>query len=212
MKTIAVCLMTCDRPEYTRRTLESFLAHNPDRSRFVLLHGDDASRESTNLQLARGAGFDTIVQSSVRVGNLAHRMALIAAAAKVAPWLLILENDIESVRPFPWDLFDFVARQKHVYTLRLFGKFKDAAGREACKVTHQWKGEQPIVWSDVPDAPERAQIADIHWSAQPSVTRAKSAIALHFKQKRELGLTMRVVANVMNHIGAQRTRPAEAAC
>lgn len=203
---VAVCLMTCDRNDYTRRTLESFRAMNPDLSRFVLLHGDDASRDGTNARLAAEAGFQTVVEHRVRCGNLALRHAMIEAAAHFAPWVLILENDIESVRPFPWPLFDFVSLNKKIYCLRLFGRYKDAAGADPCKVTNQWSRNRPVQWYTLADAPERAQYGAIHWSAQPSVTRVVSAIALHRKNQRQLGLTARVLENVMVHIGAERTQ------
>lgn len=204
---VAVCLMTCDREDYTRRTVESFLDQNPDRSRFVLLHGDDASVSPANLELAGLAGFRTIVRHSVRCGNVATRLALTEAAAHFAPWMLLLENDLESVRPFPWPLFDYVAPLKKVYALRLFGKYKDAAGLEACKVTDQWKGERRVHWKTLADAPEPCELGVIHWSAQPTVTKTKSAIALHRNGKRELGKTVRVLENVFVHIGQIRTLP-----
>lgn len=210
MKQIAVCLQTCDRPEYTRRTVESFLDLNPNRDRFTLLHADDASVEPANLELAALSGFRTVVQHSARCGNLATRLSLIEAAKQFAPWMLLLENDCESVRPFPWEIFDYVAGLKKVYALRLFGEFKDAAGRQPCKRTHQWKGERAVKWTPLEGAPEPAEIADIHWSAQPTVTRVKSAIALHRKGKRELGQTVRVLENVFVHIGEERTRAAGA--
>jgi hypothetical protein len=210
--TIAVCLMTCDRDGYTRRTIDSFLEQNPDRSRFVLLHGDDASKDQKNHRLARAAGFRTVVQHQVRCGILATRIAMIQAAANFAPWVLVLENDQESIRPFPWELFDFVARNKKIYCLRLFGEFKDAARRDRCKVTHQWKRHRLVKWYPLEGAPEKSQFGAIHWSAQPTVTRVISAIAIHCKHKRDVGLTARVLNNVMVHIGEERTAAEPVAC
>lgn len=210
---IAVCLLTCGRYEYTRRTLESFAAQNPDRSKFVLLHGDDASNDPALLDLVQQHGFLTVVQHRERLGNLALRRALIDAAAVYAPWTLILENDIESVRPFPWALFHYISKHKKIYCLRLFGAFKDAEKRQACKTTHQWRNAAPVEWKPLPNAPERSEITSIHWSAQPAVTRTSQLLALHRDNKRELGLTARVVENVMVHIGVQRTHElAEVAC
>jgi hypothetical protein len=213
MTRIAVLLMTCDRPAYTRRTLETFLAHNPDRSRFVLLHGDDASIAPDNLELAAAAGFRTVIRNTGRRrGILALRTALIDAAAPLTKWALVLENDLESRRPFPWALFDHVRYQSKFYALRLFGAFKDADQAEPCKTVHQWTGRD-VRWASLEGAPEPAEVADVHWSAQPTVTRTKALVALHHHHSRTLGLTARVVDNVMVHIGATRTRElAEVAC
>lgn len=208
---IAVCLLTCDRVEYTRRTLESFARHNPDRSRFVLLHADDASRDGRNAELAGAAGFATLVQHTARAGNLATRIALLeAAAAGGAEWVLVLENDCESVRPFPWPLFDFCRRQKHVYCLRLFGKYKDADKRQPCKTINQWAGlgSPPVIWTKAAGAPEPAEVGIIHWTAQPAVTRTRHVLAIHRDRvRRKLGLTVRVLENVFHHIGLERTNP-----
>lgn len=212
---IAVCLLTCDRVGYTERTLETFSACNPDQSRFVLIHGDDASVEPTNIELARAHGFRTVVRNQTRWGNLKLRTKLITKAAKLAPWTMILENDIESVRPFPWALFDYVAKDDRVSSLRLFGPFKDRDGLEACLTTHKKKDHAPVKWRPFRGAPEGAQVGDIHWSAQPTVTRSHELLTLHKTGVEPAGLTVRVKSNVMFHIGRERTRPPvllEAAC
>lgn len=204
--TIAVCLLTCDRADYTRRTLSSFLVRNPEAAeRFRLLHADDASRSPENLELAAAAGFETVVRHSRRCGNLATRIALIEAAATLAPWIFVLENDCESVRPFPWALFEYISKNKHIYTLRLFGQFKGAGRRDPCKTTNQWTGRR-VRWTPLEGAPEPAEVGLVHWTAQPSVTRARSIVALH-KGHRKLGLTARVTRNVLNHFGDIRTNP-----
>ena len=203
---IAVCLLTCNREGYTRRTLESFLQHNPDAAdRFRLFHADDASTTSENCALAAAAGFETIVRHSRRCGNLATRIAAIEAAASVAPWVFVLENDCESIRPFPWALFSFVSKNKHIYTLRLFGRFKGAGRREPCRKYNKWTRTR-VKWVPLEGAPEPAELGVVHWTSQPSVTRAKSIVALH-RGARKLGLTARVTRNVLNHFGDIRTNP-----
>lgn len=209
---IAVALLTCDRPAYTARTIDSFLAHNPDRSQFALIHGDDASRDPSIAGMVEAAGFETVVRHSVRCGHLAMRHAMVGAAAHYADWVLLLENDMESVRPFPWALFNYVSGLRKFYCLRLFGQFKGPHGVEPCKTTHQWKDNRKVIWRRLSGTPEPAEMADIHWSSQPSVTRASSLQAFHRKGVRDLGLTARVVSNVMIHIGVERTRELRAAC
>lgn len=202
---IAVCLQTCDRPDYTARTVESFLAMN-DRERFLLLHADDASADGRNAQIVSRAGFRTVVRMTHRKGIRAVRRKLIAKARQHgAAWVLMLENDIESIRPFPWPLFEFIQHVPTIYCLRLFGEFKDAAGTDRCLTTHKWKDDAPVTWSPLAGAPEPAEVADIHWTPQPSVTRAEDAHAIHSIKVQPPLLTARVVANVMGHFGTLRT-------
>jgi len=208
---IAVCLLTCDRVEYTRVTVESWARFNGGDPRFLLLHADDASVAQTNGELVRSHGFRTVIQHTTRRGNHATRLALLKYAAKRADWILVLENDIESIRPFPWPLFDFVRAQPDLSSLRLFGKFKDRDGRDPCLTTHKHAGHVPVEWRPARHAPEPAQVGRIHWSAQPTVTRSQELLHLHRKGVEPRGRTVRVKSNVMVHIGVERTQPLESA-
>lgn len=205
---IALCLQTCDRPELTARTLASFVAFN-DPARFLLLHGDDASRDLDNHNLAKAAGFRTVVQTSVRMGVIAVRRALFdQAAARHADWVLLLENDCESVRSFPWPLFEFVSQFPGIYCLRLFGAFKGPNETDPCKAVSEWASSgDPVRWKRLVKAPEPAEIGTIHWTAQPAVTRTSEAVSIQLGHWRDLrkARTVRVVANVLVHIGADRT-------
>lgn len=205
MSTIAVLLQTCDRPDYTARTLETFTAHNAGAP-FLLLHGDDASEDAPGMrELASRHGFETVVQSDQRSGVLATQAALFRAAARRrADWVLMLENDIDTLRPFPWALFDFVRKQPSIYCLRLFGRFKDAGKTVACKTTHSWERNAPVEWKPLRQAPEMAQVGRIHWTPQPAVSRTRDVLALH-KGIRPMALTARVKKNVMGHFGVERT-------
>lgn len=205
---IAVALLTCDRFDYTERTLRSFAAHN-DRSRFRLLHADDASTDTRVPALAHTYGFQTVAQSTVRRGWLAMRLALFQAAeaARDVEWILLLENDIEWLRPFPWALFDYVRKLPNIYCLRLYGEFKDAARTERCLDTHKRYGHRRVKWRTLKYAPEPTQVGLIHWSAQPSVTRTAPLLEQHRYGMESPDLTARVLQNVTSHIGAQRTAP-----
>lgn len=229
---IAVCLLTCGRVDYTRQTLTSFAAHN-DLSRFLLLHGDDASEGPEIGVLAAGHGFETVVQHQVRKGARATRTAVVTAAAhRGATWVLLLENDWEWVRPFPWDLFATVQAARDVYCLRLFGPYKERGERCPCLTTHQGRPDlPPITWTPFV---EGAEIADCHWGCPPAVTRMAEAIRLHgplqspvarrvhanlvargdwssdLPEMRESGLlvgrTVRVTENCVFHIGVEPVR------
>jgi hypothetical protein len=203
---IAVCLLTCGREAYTRKTLETFTAHNGGDPRFLLLHADDASETTENRQLAEAHGFTTVVQSTQRRGWKIVRLRLFEQAAKDAAWILFLENDIESLRPFPWALFDAVRRDDaDISCLRLYGRFKDSAKTDKCLETHKRRGHIPVRWRPWRDAPEPSQVGTIHWSSQPSVTRAQELISLHRRGTEPSGLTVRVKKNVMAHFGVERT-------
>jgi hypothetical protein len=203
---ITVCLQTCDRPELTQRTLESFAAFN-DLSRFDLLHADDASHDGRNDDLAAAFGFKTVVKTRERLGIASVRASLVLAAKqRAAGWVLLLENDIESIRPFPWDLFDFVrAQMPSVYCLRLYGQYKDRERTEKCLETHKRRGHEPVKWRPLRKAPEHSQIGVIHWSPQPAVTRMQELLHYHKSGMDPDAQTVRVKSNVMVHIGTQRT-------
>jgi hypothetical protein len=206
---IAVALLTCDRVDYTARTLETFARHN-DLSRFVLLHADDGSMDTRNEDLAQSYGFTTVVNHQTRRGWLVTRTRLLRRAAKRAPWILNLENDIEWARPFPWDLFTYAAKDPGISCLRLYGQWKDRAREDACLTRHKATGE-PVKWRPFRGAPESSQIAHIHWSAQPSVTRADDLLSHHRIGAPPLGgFTVRPKKNVTYHIGVERTPPIEA--
>ncbi len=202
---IAVLLQTCNRPDYTRRTLETWHAHNAGAP-FLLLHGDDASTDAEGMRTLAGAyGFETVVQSQERVGVIAtQRALLLAATRRKADWVLVLENDIETLRPFPWALFRFVERTPDIYCLRLFGRYKDEAKRVACKTTHSWRKNEPVEWRPLRDAPEKAQVGCIHWTSQPAVTRTSEALSIHAGCRPD-AWTARVKKNVVSHIGHECT-------
>lgn len=206
---IAVCLLTCNRFDYTRVTLESFARHNNLRT-FELFHADDYSEDPRILPLVQSYGFRTIVRNRDRGGWLRTRTKLIRLAIKHgAEWILNLENDIETVRPFPWALFRYAQERVHNFEcLRLYGRFKDREKRDVCLSRHKRTGLD-VDWRPLRHAPELAQVGQIHWSAQPSVTRARCLWDLHRYGMDLAGMTVRPKRNVTHHIGLERTIPRE---
>lgn len=203
----AICLLTSDRLAYTRQTLESFFRHNYYwLSKFVLLHGDDGSVERDVFTLVKAHGFKTVYSSSIKQGWRVSRRQLFEQAAKHSDWILFLENDIEWARPFPWELFELVRKDARIYCLRLQGLYKDRAQLDAHMVHHK-DGDRtvPVKWKRIKRAPEPAQIGKIHWSAQPSVTRARDLLRLHQFGYQIDALTARVLENVTYHMGTERT-------
>jgi SAM-dependent methyltransferase len=217
--------LTCGRLAYTRRTLESFTAQNPDaRERFMLLHADDASDDPAILAVARAHGFETVVSHGVRRGARALRAAVVAVAARRgADWVLLLENDWEWARPFPWPLFDHLcATRPDVYCLRLFGTHKGRDRQWPCATVHLGRARRAVRWAPLAGAPEPADVATIHWGAPPMVTRiaeagqlctpptvgdpaSSSDRAAIQASGRLTALVARVRENVVYHIGVEAT-------
>lgn len=203
---IAIALLTCDRYDYTARTLQTLAAQN-DLSRFRLVHVDDCSTDPRVVPLVQSYGFETVLRQRERRGWRISRYTLLWKSARRAPWILFLENDIESLRPFPWKLFDHIRTLPAIYCLRLYGQFKDRARREPCLTTHKRLDHQPVEWRRLKGAPEKTEVGLIHWSAQPCVTRIGELMSLHKTGVEPMGLTARVTSNVMAHIGVERTAP-----
>lgn len=219
---IALCLITCERYDYTALTLKTLAEHN-DLKRFVLIHADDASTDERIGPLVRGYGFQTY-RSTERFGVMAtQRLAVMAARDAGCEWTLIQQNDFEWVRPFPWQLFNCVVNDKQVYCMRLYGHRKGRQGRLANAVAgprHKGKDGAVVDWQpyrgtcfSVPDEP--AEIGDVHWCSPPAVTRTdvlwwlldgalKDADCRLKSGELDL-MTVRPVENVVWHIGEERT-------
>lgn len=100
---IAVALLTCDRYDYTVKTVDSFLEHN-DPSKFLLFHADDASTDPRVVEYVQSRGFATVVRNDKRQGCSATTTALIRAVTDRVQHdtlTVYLQNDFESVRPLP---------------------------------------------------------------------------------------------------------------
>lgn len=218
---LAIGLLTCDRDEYTQRTLQTLAEHN-DLKMFGKYHADDASHTVANNVLARHYGFKTLGGAGVKLGATAKKRHLIQAAkADGFGWLLLLENDWESVRPFPWDLYVACASSLNVYCLRMYGKYKEANDTRPAGATHAGKNNSDPNWQALPfltkenQAPYMAEIGDIHWAAPPSVTKidvleqlfdgAKHDRDVRMKSGLLTRYTVRPVENIMNHIGVETT-------
>lgn len=224
--TVAVLLLTAGRVEFTRRTLESFSAQNPDaREQFLLLHADDASVEPEIAALAQAHGFAPVVASPMRRGyRTSRKFGIEAAAARGADWVLVLENDWEWVRPFPWALFHhLVAKRSSIYNLRLYGEYKERGNRMPCFQFHLGQSRRRVTWRRDPGAPEPCEVTRIHWGGPPSVTRTRELLTLvgepalpgydgRRDSQPEVTLSgridadvARVLDNVVYHIGHTRT-------
>ena len=211
---VALCLLTCDREAVTKKTIESLKKHVP-LDRFILLHGDDASRSEDNCRMAQAAGFESVVKNKgERRGVTAMWRSLVSAARKRgADWVLMQENDWEWVRDYPDGLIEHVHDNDRIYYIRLFGVNKERDGRP-CGARHaakkdamEWREYEPL-WG--------WEIGDIHWGFPPNFTRIKYAEGLLRAAKAEShcrkrsgkinALALRPKSNYVYHIGKSRTK------
>lgn len=218
---IALTFLTCDRADYSKRTLETLAWHN-DLTKFVLIHGDDASKDDSGGELARSMGFRTMVQTRGTRRGVSKMTELLfqAALAEGATHVLNLQNDWESARPIPIEHFRAIFADENVYCLRLYGAMKSLTGR--CGIHHGGREPRLVVeWK--PHEFQYAggalrgeyQAGDIHWGHPPAVTRITDAVwltkgVLRESQSRKRSgritrLTVRPIVNVFNHIGRERT-------
>lgn len=206
---IHVCLLSCDRYEYTLRTASSFIEHNPEG--FALWHCDDASEDSRIRQAAQGFGFQSLVYTHSRVGvtEMVRRTAA-ELQARGAEWMLLLENDWETVRPFPWAVFED-ARERGAWALRLYGRYKARDGQRPVRNYHQGRSKADPGWQ----AFDGYELGDIHWGNPPSASRVSDVVWLHDgvsserdairKSGKLTAPVARVTENVVYHIGEKHT-------
>lgn len=216
---IDVVLLSCDRLEYTRRTLASFLSHNaaPELAAvFRLWHCDDASTDERVRATATKAGFSPLVYTDARVGvtEMIRRTARKLEHAG-AQWMLLLENDWETVRPFPLETWREAVRHYDVWSMRLYGAFKERDQQRPAGTRHRGRSGADPKWHRCGGATEAYDVGHIHWGNPPAVSRVDLVAWLHKKAKREKEAIVksgeitnpvaRVVENVVFHIGFERT-------
>lgn len=214
---IHVVLLSCERAEYTARTIETFLEHNPGPDpRFKLWHSDDASADRRVRALADEAGFEPLIHTDKRVGctEMIRRTAR-KLEHQGAEWMLLLENDWETDRPFPWPVFEAVQARGDVWAMRLFGRFKERGDQLASADRHRGRNGAIPGWERFEAAGERYEVGSIHWGNPPSVAKVRWVAWLHKKASREKDAiarsgkiaekVARVVPNVVYHIGFDRT-------
>ncbi|MGH8432100.1 MAG: hypothetical protein ACREUF_17030 [Solimonas sp.] len=158
--TTAICLLTADRPEYTRRTLEALDAFRPSVG-YHYLHADDGSQSGENVALALKHRFKTVYRSKERKGPVAALRAMWAEArTRGASHILHLENDIEIIAPIPG--------RRDADSVRLYGDTKSPGGARSKTGTCIIGTKEPIVWKWDGDGWFRGVA---HWGGQPSITR-----------------------------------------
>lgn len=207
---IALCFLTCDRTDYTIKTLDTLTEFN-DLSQFILLHGDDGSIDPVGPRYARQKGFETVVQTK-RVGVSRATERLIAEAARRNAEIVInLQNDWTCHRAIPVTDLETIFDDSDVYCVRLYGQFKSWKGR--CGIHHGGREPRRVVqWE--PYLPGY-EIGEIHWGHPPAATRTDFAVQLtkgatgesdsRMRSGKLKEKTVRVVENVFRHFGVERT-------
>lgn len=209
---VALLLLTCEREDKTRRTVDSLLQH-VDLSRFILLHGDDASVSNKNCKEAWRAGFKTVVRPTLRRGVCNMWESLIEKAAALGvDWIITQENDWEWCKPFPFDVLEQAMADPDIYYMRFFGRFKEANNTRPCGVKHSGRPGFIPQWTPYIDGWEKGEI---HWGFPANATRIKEARFLTKGIRREddsrkrsgqiKKLCIRPHDNFINHIGDLRT-------
>lgn len=214
---IHVVLLTCERVEYTAITLETFLHHNPaPHDRFKLWHCDDASTDKRVRHLADEAGFEPLVYTGKRAGvtDMIRRAARKLEHAG-AEWMLLLENDWETDRPFPWAVFDAVRARGDVWAMRLYGRFKERGDVRPSGSRHRGRDGADPGWEQFDAGGERYEVGAIHWGNPPAVAKVARVAWLHKSAKTEKEAILksgqipdkvaRVIPNVVYHVGLART-------
>lgn len=206
---LAVCLLSCGRPDLTRRTVESFIRHNaPGLHEMKLLHAvDECGKADPNWTIANTWGFRCVHAPRERRGLMAGLRALVSAAgASGCDRFLWLENDWESVEAVPL----FAGPDGNVQCLRLYGVDKQADGTRPAGRKNMVTGEK-ITWRRIRGGFWEAGGA--HFGGAPSICSVgqflphlDAATSMKDLARRVGSLrTLRVVDNIVWHIGDEGT-------
>lgn len=225
MNRLAICLLSCDRPDYTKETLEALVRFNPREQDALWFHADDGSVSDRNVKLAEGFGFKNVYRREKGrrggAGRALRHMWNYAARAG-ATHILHLENDWEIVRPIP----EYWGNG----TLRLYHDKKERGDGPRSRTGQHIAGtKEKIEWFPVdPCAPSAqdwipgAKAGDYEfarngasWGGPPSITKARLLVEAsrgdpplsikQLTQKLKRIESLRVVENVVYHIGEKKT-------
>lgn len=217
---LVIAILTCDRFELTRKTVNSLLHYNQGLSIF---YGDDASTDPKIHRLMANHGIKCIMRHNKRTGCSPSSEELINSvwAATEAPFMLYLQNDFESVRPLPLGVTQQIFDQRpDVGWIRLYGLNKNNTikGGNPTDPRNKFKPGQPLVeWKKLKIDDENIEIGDAQWSYHPAIHRSEVLRKLikGATRERDVGiaairsglLTARFMKNITNHIGIRKTTP-----
>lgn len=213
---LAICLLTCDRPEYTKATLKSLIATNWQLvcgidADTILLHADDGSISDRNDKLASQYFFKKVYgrpKGNRGGAGIALRSMWRSAVEMGATHILHLENDWEIVAPIP--LFPGAD------TVRLYGRKKERGEGPRSRTGQHIAGtSEKIQW--IPSAYPGYELAqEASWGGPPSITKAAILIAATEPDDPPRSIkeitkalariySIRPIENIVFHIGEQKT-------
>ena len=118
---LTVALLTCDRFDLTKRTVDSLLEYN-EVSQWTLLHADDHSLDDRVLPYIRDKGFKTVVANrGDRIGVTRITSQLFDECDDTMP-LFYLQNDFQSLRPLPLDLVSHCLHREDIGWVRFYSR------------------------------------------------------------------------------------------
>ena len=215
MKNIALALLTCDRFDYTKRTVESFFKHHTSAD-FELFCGDDASQDHRVVPFVKDHGFNVIVQNKERKGCTPTTALLVhAVTSQVGGDALIwyIQNDIDFVRALPKAVVDYVFLNGDLGCLRTYGAWKDYIQRANGRYRTQ-PGRQ-VQWIKKTILDEEIEFGRINMGLQPVIVRADlfSSVVTDALCENDVNrnwakfdpLVGRFVTNVTYHFGKMQT-------
>lgn len=166
---LAICTTACGRSDLTRRTLQSFMTHNPvaaRMSRFLALDHFSALEDQANVLAAHEFGWEINAIAIGRSGLMWGMRELVRSAiAARCDQMLWLENDWECVR----SLADAPGITEEVDCIRLYGDHKQSDLSRPAGRLNMVTG-LVIPWQDCGEhAGRRWESARAHFGGAPSI-------------------------------------------
>jgi len=177
---IAVCLLTCDRPELTALAVTSVQKYHQGRTDLLRLHCDGGSLTDENVRLAAAYDFITLTAPcrAERIGQMATLRIFVEAASRAhCDWMLWLENDWEFIAPCPDEAF---LNWTSADTVRLFGAKKMRSGPRQWAGTRRIHTQERIEWVPIAAGWEAGYA---HWGAGGTLIR-REVLARQLHQPR----------------------------
>jgi hypothetical protein len=214
---LIVALLTCDRLDYTSRTLSSFFKFNKS-DQWLKFYADDASTDQEGTKkLVESFGFQPLVQHTKRRGIGKTNSDLIEqlGARMKQGTVLILQNDFECVRPLPLDVIELLFKNPRIGWVRMGGRWKDFG---KTPVSQNWLPHcfPPTKWESSVYGNEEVEIGRSYFChCPPPLIPIKTAISLIVNTKNEFEsgerssklncLVARFMKNILCHIGIKGT-------
>jgi len=218
---LAVGVLTCNRFEYTLKTVKSFTdLHWTDLKEyggtFEMYYLDDASTDQKVCDLMDSWEITPIAKHKRMKGCSPSTDELLNGIhdRTDAPYTLYLQNDFECVDILPMkDIDNLFKKNPDIAAVRLFHDFKDEAHKvPVSKVNLTDQTHPSAIWT--PCTPY-FEVASIHWGLNPIIMRTELIPKVYKGIKKEAdtfprqgALNMkcaRTLKNYFYHIGAKKT-------